>query len=103
MQNRRSSTTAILDASRDRWKLQASDLELSLDPADLGFQTTEELEPLDHLHGQERALRALEFGLAVRHRGHNIWRSGSPAATACASAPPWRMSSTVCGMNCPPR
>jgi lon-related putative ATP-dependent protease len=76
MQNRQSSTAAILDASRDRWKLQASDLELPLDPAELGFRTTEELEPLDHLHGQERALRALEFGLAVRHCGHNIYVSG---------------------------
>jgi hypothetical protein len=76
MQNRRSSTVADLDASRDRWKLQASELELPLDPADLGFRTTDELEPLDHLHGQERALRALEFGLAVRHRGHNIYVSG---------------------------
>jgi lon-related putative ATP-dependent protease len=76
MQNRRSSTAPVRNASPDRWELQASDLALSLEPAELGFRTTDELEPLDHLHGQERALRALEFGLAVRHRGHNIYVSG---------------------------
>jgi hypothetical protein len=76
MQDRRSSTTAVPNASTDRWKLQASDLELPLDPAALGFRTTDELEPLDRVHGQERALRALELGLAVRHRGYNIYVSG---------------------------
>src|SRR5579875_3112228 len=76
MQNSRPLITAIHNTSPDRWKLQASDLGPSLDPAELGFRTTDELEPLDHLHGQERALRALEFGLAVRHRGYNIYVSG---------------------------
>jgi predicted ATP-dependent protease len=62
--------------SSERWKLDVSELDLGLDPAGLGFRTTDELEPLDHVHGQERALRALELGLAVRHRGYNIYVSG---------------------------
>ncbi len=80
MENRRPSTTAVLNASAERWELQASDLELSLGPADLGFRTTDELEPLDHLYGQDRATRALELGLAVRHRGYNIYISGMTGA-----------------------
>jgi predicted ATP-dependent protease len=75
MENSRTSIAAA-NASTDRWKLRASDLELPVDLADLGFRTTDALEPLDHLHGQERALRALEFGLAVRQRGYNIYVSG---------------------------
>jgi lon-related putative ATP-dependent protease len=41
----------------------------------LGFHTTDELKPLDQVVGQERALRALELGLAVRHRGYNVYVS----------------------------
>lgn len=60
----------------DRWRLQADELAFPLDPATLGFRTTAELEPLDTVVGQERALRALEFGLALRHRGYNVFISG---------------------------
>jgi lon-related putative ATP-dependent protease len=76
MQNRQNSTVIVQGAEPDRWELKASDLDLPLDPGELGFRTTDEVEPLDHLHGQERALRALEFGLAVRHRGYNVYVSG---------------------------
>ncbi len=63
-------------SSDDRWRLSATQLTLQLAPAELGFRTTAELEPLEQVVGQERALRALEFGLAVRHRGYNIFVSG---------------------------
>jgi hypothetical protein len=63
MKNLQPSTATVVEVSPDRWKLQASELELSLDPAELGFRTTDELEPLDHVHGQDRAIHALEFGL----------------------------------------
>jgi hypothetical protein len=64
------------NSSADRWELPAADLDFPLDPAGLGFGTTEELEPLDQVVGQGRALRALEFGLGVRHRGYNVYVSG---------------------------
>src|SRR5689334_16562008 len=75
MQDHQLSTTAPTVLA-DRCELKASELELTPNLADLPFRTTDELEPLDHLHGQERALRALQFGLAVRHRGYNIYISG---------------------------
>lgn len=43
---------------------------------ELGFQTTEELEPLDGIIGQERAVSAMEFGLTVKRDGYNIFVAG---------------------------
>jgi lon-related putative ATP-dependent protease len=55
-------------------------LDFRLDTAELGFGTTDELQPLDEVVGQERAMRALELGLAVRHRGYNVYVSGMTGA-----------------------
>ncbi|KGE02667.1 Lon protease family protein [Pseudohaliea rubra] len=43
----------------------------------LGFDSTAELEPLAFELGQERALEALDFGLAVDGHGFNIFLAGS--------------------------
>src|SRR5579883_2572583 len=68
------------NASAARWELRPADLSFSIDPAELGFRTTDELQPLDEVVGQERALRALDFGLGVRHRGYNVYVSGLTGA-----------------------
>ncbi len=47
------------------------------DASELGFSTTAELEPASGLIGQDRALEALEFGVAIRARGFNIFALGS--------------------------
>jgi hypothetical protein len=47
------------------------------DPDSLGFATTADLEPAHGLIGQERALAALEFGVAIRARGFNIFALGA--------------------------
>ena len=47
------------------------------DPAGLGCATTADLEPAHGLIGQERALAALEFGVAIRARGFNIFALGA--------------------------
>lgn len=49
-------------------------------PKDFSFQTTAELKPLDGIIGQERAIRALEFGLAMKLKGYNIYMAG-PSGT----------------------
>ncbi|MCQ1531457.1 Lon protease family protein [Lutispora saccharofermentans] len=43
---------------------------------ELGFQTTEELEPLDGIIGQERAVSSMEFGLTIKREGYNIFVAG---------------------------
>src|SRR4030042_1351643 len=41
-------------------------------------QTTEKHGPLKEIIGQERAVRALKFGLGIRDRGFNIYVAGYP-------------------------
>lgn len=50
------------------------------DLSQLNFKSTEEVLPLEGLMGQERARKALEFGLRVKSRGYNIFMSG-PSGT----------------------
>ena len=47
-----------------------------LDPAQLGFETTAELAPLEGTVGQPRAIDALEFGLKIRTPGFNVFATG---------------------------
>ena len=49
-----------------------------LDPAQLGFSTTADLEDLNEVMGQARAMAAIEFGIAIDHPGYNIFCVGSP-------------------------
>ena len=42
----------------------------------LDFQCTDELAPLDHFIGQERALEAIRFGLEVDKPGYNLFVTG---------------------------
>jgi len=57
-------------------KLSADDVELVVDAGAFGFQSTSELEPLDEIVGQPRALEALELGLGIPERSYNIYVAG---------------------------
>jgi hypothetical protein len=46
------------------------------DPNFFPFKNTSEIEPLQGIFGQERAVKAMEFGLKVRIRGYNLFMSG---------------------------
>ena len=41
-------------------------------------KTTEELIPISEIIGQERAVRALKFGLGIKNHGFNIYVAGLP-------------------------
>lgn len=43
---------------------------------DFNFNDTSEIEPFEDIIGQERAVRAMEFGLRIKMRGYNIYMSG---------------------------
>lgn len=45
-------------------------------PSSFKFNDTSELESLEDIIGQERAVRAMEFGLKIKTRGYNIFMSG---------------------------
>jgi lon-related putative ATP-dependent protease len=59
-----------------RGRLPASALRTECVPDVLGFVTTAELEPLGGLLGQERALRSIRFGTAIRQPGYNLFALG---------------------------
>jgi len=60
--------------------LPIPDLRRTVDPAGLGFTTTTELEPISGLIGQDRALRAIEFGANMRSNDFNVFVLGPPAS-----------------------
>ena len=60
--------------------LAADELRRAIVPATLGFATTAELEPISGLIGQDRALRAIEFGANMKANDYNIFVLGPPAS-----------------------
>ena len=48
------------------------------DPATLAFETTDDLEPLEHVIGQDRAVEAVRFGIGIRQEGYNLFALGPP-------------------------
>ena len=60
--------------------LPASELRGTIDAGALGFATTADLEPISGLIGQDRALRAIEFGANMKANDFNIFVLGPPAS-----------------------
>jgi len=51
-----------------------------VNPASLGFKTTDELHPNTGLIGQDRALKAIQFGANIKSHDFNIFVLGPPAS-----------------------
>ncbi len=51
-------------------------LRVETNPRSLGFKSTTELEPIDSLIGQDRALGAIRFGSAIDQPGYNLFALG---------------------------
>jgi lon-related putative ATP-dependent protease len=58
-------------------ELSAEQVRKRCDPVAFDCKSTEELEPIDTIIGQDRALSALKFGLNITKPGFNIFVSGS--------------------------
>jgi len=56
------------------------------DPDLIHCKTTEELVPSKEIVGQERAIRALNFGLGIKERGFNIYVAGLPGTGRTTAA-----------------
>lgn len=69
--------TPTLATAEAKDSLAVDALYTRCDINDLTFVTTDELEVLSRHLGQERAVDALEFGLAIPHEGYNIFVLGS--------------------------
>ena len=59
-------------------ELSAEEVRQKCNPAIFGCESTKELEPLEGIIGQDRALSALNFGLNIQKPGFNIYVSGLP-------------------------
>ena len=63
---------------KERLEVPLDSLNKRFDPDTLGFDTTDEVEPLEGLLGQERAESALELALGIDAPGFNLLISGPP-------------------------
>ena len=57
-------------------KLSPEELKCRCDPRRLNFKTTADVMPLEGMIGQDRAVKAMEFGLQIKHAGYNIFMTG---------------------------
>lgn len=60
----------------DKYKVAVEKLYQKCDPEIFEFETTAEVPPLEGILGQERAVRATEFGLRIKKYGYNIFFTG---------------------------
>ena len=59
-------------------ELTAEKLRRVCDPQSIGCGSSEEISTLGNIIGQERAVRALKFGLGIKEKGFNIYVAGMP-------------------------
>ncbi len=62
--------------SQGTHELAPDQLRRRTDPAEFPFETTAELSPLEEIIGQERAVRAISFGLDIQSPGYNVFVAG---------------------------
>ncbi len=72
--------TAGAVSSASAKPLAVAELRRTVDPTTLGFTTTAELEPISGLIGQDRALKAIQFGVNMRSNDFNVFVLGPPAS-----------------------
>ncbi len=61
---------------KEKNELSYRDLKMVCDQNMFNFETTEELEPINDGIGQERGIKALEFGINVNVKGYNLYIEG---------------------------
>ncbi|MFP3911636.1 MAG: Lon-like protease helical domain-containing protein, partial [Desulfobacteraceae bacterium] len=57
-------------------EVPVTDLRWTLDPATLPFDTTEDLQPLKEIIGQDRGVEAFKFGMGITKNGYNVFVTG---------------------------
>lgn len=59
-------------------ELSAEKLRMEADPKLMRCETTKGVTPIREIVGQERAIRALKFGIGIKDKGFNIYAAGYP-------------------------
>lgn len=78
----REATPCGIPATRTVVRLMVQPLDIEkyrnvYEPGKVECASTEEMRPLEEIIGQERALRALRFGLEIREPGFNVYTAGA--------------------------
>lgn len=60
----------------DKYKVNIKDLKCRELLKNFNFKSTEEIEPKQDIIGQDRAVKAIEFGLNMKQKGYNIYVAG---------------------------
>ena len=71
---------AAISEERRQKPLAPSELRRAFDAKKLGFKTTAEIKPAAALIGQERALKAIEFGASIKAADFNVFVLGPRAS-----------------------
>lgn len=66
-----------MNTARDKCRLKPDDLRCVCDPSVFQFKDTSEVEPLSSVIGQQRAVKAIEFGLNMKSPGYNVFVTGT--------------------------
>ncbi len=61
---------------KNKNELNYKQLKMTCDPNVFKFDTTDNLEPITTGIGQDRGIKALEFGISVNIKGYNIYIEG---------------------------
>lgn len=61
----------------DKFKLGIEKLKCTCDLDNIKFNSTEDIEPIRDIIGQDRAVQAIEFGLNMKQKGYNVYVAGS--------------------------
>jgi lon-related putative ATP-dependent protease len=59
-------------------ELSPDKLRLVCPPGEVGCETSAELGPIEGIIGQDRALKALKFGMEMKGKGFNVYAAGPP-------------------------
>ena len=57
-------------------ELSYKDLKNICNPNIFKFETTDELDDSDLIYGQDRGIKALEFGISIDSKGYNLYLEG---------------------------
>ncbi|MEG1284369.1 MAG: AAA family ATPase [Romboutsia sp.] len=60
----------------DKYKVSLENLSCNCLLDNINFQSTEEINPIREIIGQDRAVKSIEFGLKMKQRGYNIYVAG---------------------------
>ena len=65
-----------MSATLKKLAVPVEKLRWRLDPAQLPFKSTDDLQPHDQIIGQNRGVEAFKFGVGMRKKGYNIFVTG---------------------------